>query len=81
VLEQEPPDADEPLLKLDNVIVTPHSAFYSEESLVELQTRTAQAALAVLKGEMPESVVNPEVLSKNRAGVHPREGLAPRGAL
>lgn len=64
VLPQEPPDPAEALLKRDNVVVTPHVAFYSEESLAELQTRTAQAVRHVLQGTMPESVVNPEVLNR-----------------
>ncbi len=69
VLPQEPPEPDEPLLQQDNLIVTPHVAFNSEESLAELQTRTAQSVARVLGGRMPESVVNPEVLDR----VHLRE--------
>jgi D-3-phosphoglycerate dehydrogenase len=50
------------LFTLENLIVTPHISFYSEESYVELKTKTAEAVLAVLKGERPRSVVNPQVL-------------------
>lgn len=64
VLPQEPPNPDEPLLRQQNLVVTPHIAFYSEESLAELQTRTAQSVANVLQGRMPESVVNPEVLAR-----------------
>ena len=64
VLPQEPPDWDEPLLNQENLITTPHVAFYSEESLAELQTRTAQAVACVLQSAMPESVVNAEVLAR-----------------
>ena len=64
VLPQEPPDANEPLLRQENLIITPHVAFYSEESLAELQIRTAQAVAQVLQGAMPESVVNPAVLER-----------------
>ncbi len=64
VLPHEPPETTEPLLGLENVIVTPHVAFYSEESLAELQTRAAQAVAAVLQGYVPASVVNREVLSR-----------------
>jgi D-3-phosphoglycerate dehydrogenase len=63
VLEKEPPDWNNPLLKLDNVIFTPHSAFYSEESYIELKTRTAKAVLSVLNGKLPETIINPQVLN------------------
>jgi D-3-phosphoglycerate dehydrogenase len=62
VLPEEPPDRDDPLLGLDNVIVTPHAAFLSEESVAELQRRAAGCVASVLRGELPPSVVNPEVL-------------------
>lgn len=62
VLEKEPPDPKNPLLKLDNVIITPHISYYSEESYAELKTKAAQAVLDVLKGELPKSVVNPQVV-------------------
>ncbi|MBP8717711.1 MAG: C-terminal binding protein [Candidatus Atribacteria bacterium] len=62
VMEKEPPDWNNPLLALQNLIVTPHISFYSEESYVELKTKTAEAVLAVLRGEIPRSVVNPQVL-------------------
>lgn len=64
VMEKEPPDWDNPLLKLDNVIITPHISFYSEESYIELKTKAAEAVLAVLKGKIPRSVVNLAVLEK-----------------
>lgn len=62
VYEQEPPDTNSELFQLDNVIVTDHAAWYSEDSLAELQRRTAAAVCAVLTGKRPESPVNPEVL-------------------
>lgn len=65
VMEKEPPCWEDPLLKLDNLIVTPHSAFYSEESYVELKTKVANAVLSVLSGGLPKATVNPEVIGKN----------------
>jgi D-3-phosphoglycerate dehydrogenase len=62
VMVQEPPPADSPLFGRDNVIVTPHTSFYSEESLVELQTKAAQEVVAVLTGQTPRNPVNPEAL-------------------
>jgi D-3-phosphoglycerate dehydrogenase len=63
VLAEEPPRFDEPLLELENVILTPHAAFTSEESIYDLETIAATEIARVLTGRMPESVVNPEVLS------------------
>ena len=63
VLEEEPLDWANPLRHLDSVILSDHAAWYSEESQKELQQRTAQEALRVLRGETPENPVNPEVLS------------------
>ena len=62
VLPQEPPAAGEPLLSLKNVVITPHAAFMSEESIYDLEVKAATAVAKVLSGQMPESVVNPEVL-------------------
>ena len=64
VLEQEPISRDDPLLKLDNFIVTPHNAWYSEESQKLLQRETARAVVAVLKGGRPRSLVNPEAIKQ-----------------
>jgi D-3-phosphoglycerate dehydrogenase len=63
VMTQEPP-VTSPLFGRSNVIVTPHTSFYSEESLVELQTKAAQEVVAVLTGQAPRNPVNPEVLQR-----------------
>jgi D-3-phosphoglycerate dehydrogenase len=62
VMEKEPPDWNSALLQLDNLIITPHISFYSEESYIELKTKVAQAVLSVLKGELPRAIVNPKVV-------------------
>jgi len=64
VWETEPLPADSPLREMPNVILSDHAGWYSEESLVEMQTRAAKAVAAVLAGEKPESVVNPAVYDK-----------------
>ena len=64
VLTQEPPDPDNPLLKMDNVIVTPHAAFYSEDSISELQTTAATQVVQALSGQKPDNLVNPTVLAQ-----------------
>ena len=69
VLEDTEPRADNPLFELDNVIVTPHVAFLSVESVNELEVRTARATRDVLLGQMPEFLVNPEVLATSRVNL------------
>jgi D-3-phosphoglycerate dehydrogenase / 2-oxoglutarate reductase len=64
VLGGEPPPPDDPLLTLDNVIVTPHAAFYSETAIRELQTKAAGNVVTVLRGEEPATVVNRVVLER-----------------
>jgi len=65
VLSEEPPPPDHPLRQAPNVILTPHLAFYSRESVVELQTKAAEEVARALRGEPPRSPVNPEVLSRS----------------
>ena len=66
VMEKEPPNWKSPLLKLDNLMITPHISFYSEESYIELKTKVAEAVLSVLKGELPRAIVNPQVILNKR---------------
>jgi len=53
VVATEPLSKDSPLLGRDNVILTPHTAFYSVEALEELQTKCASDVARVLSGEPP----------------------------
>ncbi len=69
VLEKEPPDSQSPLLKMENVVLSPHIGFYSEESISELKRRTAKNVSDVLMGRGPYSVVNRKVLGKTRASI------------
>ena len=69
VLEKEPPDMKNPLMKRANVVLTPHIGFYSEESKSELKRRAAENVSSVLTGMLPDSVVNREVVGKSRAGL------------
>lgn len=61
VLETEPPASDNPLLEMDNVIITPHTAQYSQEAEVEGWRRPGQEAARILSGQWPRPValVNP----------------------
>jgi D-3-phosphoglycerate dehydrogenase len=69
VLTTEPPTSDIPWRNHPNVLMTPHSAFLSEESLRTLATRTAQNVATVLMGQVPDSVVNPEVLGRDNCRI------------
>ena len=60
VMEKEPPGSS-PLFGRDNVIVTPHTSFYSEESLIDLQTKASEEVVRVLTGQAPKNPVNPDV--------------------
>ena len=61
VLAQEPPSRNHPLLKMDNVLLTAHSAWYSIDSIEESRLRAAQDIIDVLHGRWPRGIVNPEV--------------------
>ena len=69
VLVDNAPPPDHPLFQLDNVLITPHVAFFSQESTLELEERAAGEVARVLQGRMPDNLVNPEVLSHSRAGL------------
>jgi D-3-phosphoglycerate dehydrogenase len=60
VFAPEPPDLSLPLYRDERVIITPHAAFVSEESLRELRIRAAKQIAAVLDGQSPENIVNPQ---------------------
>jgi D-3-phosphoglycerate dehydrogenase len=63
VLSQEPPSGS-PLFGRNNVILTPHTSFYSVESLVELQIKAAEEVVRVMTKQTPRNPVNPEVLQR-----------------
>ena len=64
VFEQEPTDPNNPLLKMSNVVVTPHSAAYSDNSSLRLATSVGQEAARVLSGRWPKNLVNKGVTPK-----------------
>jgi len=61
VLEKEPPGRDNPLLGLPNALVTPHVAWYSEESHRADMVQGMEEIVAVLNGARPRYVRNPEI--------------------
>jgi D-3-phosphoglycerate dehydrogenase len=64
VLEQEPPAPDNPLLRMENVVVTPHVASASTRMRPETRRRAAREVALVLRGRWPMSCVNPTVLPR-----------------
>jgi D-3-phosphoglycerate dehydrogenase len=67
VLEKEPPEPNDPILGLDNVIITPHMGFYSENSMTALHKKAAEEVARVLLGEKPQNLINKNVTShKNK---------------
>lgn len=64
VLASEPPDKDDPLLEMENVILTPHVAWFSEESFTDLLQKAAHEAIRALKGEIPLHLVNKRELAE-----------------
>lgn len=66
VQEQEPPDPADPLLKLDNVILAPHSLCWTDQCFAGIGASAVRSVLDVAQGRVPEGLVNRDVLQ------HPR---------
>ncbi|MBQ74320.1 MAG: 2-ketogluconate reductase [Gammaproteobacteria bacterium] len=64
VLEKEPPDQDNPLLGMDNVVLTPHVASATTRMRPETRRRVGREVALVLEGKWPRSCVNPSVLPR-----------------
>ena len=64
VFEAEPVPMDEPLLKLDNVVVPPHLGSASTATRIKMATMAAQNCLAGVSGRVPPNVVNPEAAER-----------------
>ena len=71
VMVDNTPPQDHPLMSLDNIIITPHVAFFSQESTLELEQRAAAEVVSVIHGRMPDNLVNSAVLDHP----NPRHGL------
>jgi D-3-phosphoglycerate dehydrogenase len=79
VWEDEPPPHDHPLLKFDNVLVSPHTAGATEESRENMARFAAEQVLEILDGERPPRLVNPEVWPAYRARFARIMGFSPPG--
>ena len=71
VLETEPPAPDNPLLGMPNVLLTPHTAGYSVDSLAQNRRETIEEVVRVLGGEWPTALVNREVKARARVAARP----------
>ncbi|HYM91895.1 MAG TPA: NAD(P)-dependent oxidoreductase, partial [bacterium] len=60
VFEVEPVPTDEPLLRLDNVVIPPHLGSASTATRIRMATMAAENCLAGVTGKVPPNVVNPE---------------------
>jgi D-3-phosphoglycerate dehydrogenase len=73
VFEEEPPPENHSLLGLDNVVCSPHVAGQTAEALVRTSLASAENVLRVFRGEVPDVLVNPEVLNnRSRISWNPR---------
>ena len=63
VFEPEPPDLNEPLYRDERVIVTPHAAFVSAESLTDMRSQAMNQIVQALRGECPHNLINPQFAS------------------
>ena len=66
VFQNEPPKKDNPLLKMNKVILTPHAAALTEECVVRMATEAAKRVVSLLNGYKPKNIANPEVLSQDK---------------
>jgi len=67
VWEREPVAADNSLLGMDNVIATPHAAYFSSSAVAQVPRRCGEEVARVLTGQRPINVVNPEVYAPGAA--------------
>ena len=61
VFEQEPPDASDPLLKLDNVILAPHALCWTDQCFAGNGAADVKAVLDIMQGRLPRGIVNTQV--------------------
>jgi D-3-phosphoglycerate dehydrogenase len=68
VFAHEPLPPGHPLLEMDNVVLSPHFAWYTREAHARLETEALQRALEILKGRMPQNIINSQVAAIKESG-------------
>jgi D-3-phosphoglycerate dehydrogenase len=77
VTDPEPPPPEHPLLALPNLLLTPHSAYYSDRARAEVRRRAVEHALGVLRGRWPEGHVANPAVRERRAALREAGGAPP----
>jgi D-3-phosphoglycerate dehydrogenase len=66
VFREQPLPLSHPLFQMDNVIITPHMAGITEESMLRMGSVAAEETIRILDGELPRNLCNPEVIDAYR---------------
>ncbi len=77
VLEQEPPDPDDPVLGLENAIITPHALCWTDQIFAGNGAADVRAVLDVMSGQVPKGIVNRDIV-ENAGWLSRLEGHAAR---
>ena len=81
VFHEEPPRQDNPLLRLENVIATPHTAGITAEAARDIAVATATQWQAIFAGEVPPRLLNPEVWPRYRERFQEILGVSPAPSI
>ena len=79
VFEREPLEAESPLARMENVVLMPHSASYSDQSFESMRRRVGETVVGLMEGRWPQFVANPRVQPRaSLRAAQPRASLPAR---